>query len=198
MDSAITQEQLAVFRKAINSLQAIPDEDFNLLAGVLHYKKYSKGEVLSKEGQVSKNFWFVLKGCLRIYSVDDNHEVNVSFFFENTLAGDFISLRHQIPSEFFIEAMEETETLVSYRQDYFPVLNFSTSLIQLTGLFFLQKYFGELQHSNSFKLMNPEERYNYLLKNHPKYIQRIPITHLASYLGVSRKTLTRIRSNALQ
>jgi len=138
MDSAITQEQLAVFRKAINSLQAIPDEDFNLLAGVLHYKKYSKGEVLSKEGQVSKNFWFVLKGCLRIYSVDDNHEVNVSFFFENTLAGDFISLRHQIPSDFFIEAMEETETLVSYRQDYLPVLNFSTSLIQLTGLFFLQ------------------------------------------------------------
>jgi CRP-like cAMP-binding protein len=195
MDKSITPAHLAVFRSAMEALLPVPDEDFQLLANVLHYKKYNKGEVISKEGEVSRCIWFILKGCFRIYSKEDNHEVNVSFFFENTIASDFISLRHEIPSEFTIEAMEETETLLSFRRDYLPVLNFSKSLIHLTSRFFQQKYFGEVEHSNTFKRMNPEDRYKYLLNHNPKYLQRIPLTYLASYMGMSRKTLTRIRSN---
>jgi CRP-like cAMP-binding protein len=54
-------------------------------------------------------------------------------------------------------------------------------------------YFKEEEHANTFKLLSPEERYLHLLKNQPHYLQRIPITYLASYLGMSRETLTRIR-----
>ncbi len=196
MDTQITKEHLGIFRNAIENLMPIPDEDFNLLADVLHYKKYHKGEVVLQEGQVCKNFWFVIKGILRIFSTEDNRQVNISFFFENTIAADFISLRHIIPSNFTIEAMEDTEVLYANKRAYTPIFDVSKTLIQLTSRFFQQKYLGELEHTNSFKLMKPEERYNFLLKHHPKYIQRIPLTHLASYMGMSRKTLTRIRSNA--
>ncbi len=195
MDQKITNEQLSVFRNAVNNLFPVPEEDFMLLSGVLHYRKYKKSEIVLQEGHVCRNFWFILKGCFRIYRLENKTEVNVSFFFENMIAADFVSLRHQIPSEFIIEAMEDSETLLSYKRDYIPVLNFSKSLIHLTSRFFQQKYFGEIEHSNTFKLMKPEERYHYLLKHHPKYLQRIPLTHLASYMGISRKTLSRIRSN---
>jgi hypothetical protein len=85
--------------------------------------------------------------------------------------------------------------LAAYKPDYRPVLNFSKSLIQLSANFFQQSFFNEIEQSNSFKLLNPEERYKYLQENNPEYLQRIPLTYLASYLGMSRKTLSRIRSN---
>ena len=111
------------------------------------------------------------------------------------MAADFISLRHQIPSNFFMVALEETAVLYAYKPDYKPILIFSKSMTTLTAEFFAQKFFNEIEHSNTFKLMSPEERYNNLLTKRPKYIQRIPLTYLASYLGMSRKTLSRIRSN---
>jgi hypothetical protein len=58
--------------------------------------------------------------------------------------------------------------------------------------FFQRLYLEEEEHSNSFKLLSPEERYNFLLENKPRYLRRIPLTHLASYLGISRETLTRV------
>jgi CRP-like cAMP-binding protein len=186
---------LALFRRSIDAFYPLPDSDFEQLSKVLHYKKYNKGELVLQEGKVCRQFWFILKGCFRIYSMETGLEVNVRFFFEQSIAADFISLRHGIPSNFFIVALEETEVLYAYKRDYKPVLNFSKSLIKLTSEFFAQQFFDELEHSNSFKLMSPEERYNSLLLTRPKYFQRIPLTYLASYLGMSRKTLGRIRSN---
>lgn len=186
---------IKLFRKSIDTFHPLPDRDFEKLVEVLHYKKYNKGEVVLQEGKVCRNIWFIIKGCFRIFSVENGLDVNVHFFFEHSIAADFISLRHQIPSNFFIVALEDTEVLYSYKPDYRPLLNFSKSLVTLTAEFFATHFFDQITHSNTFKLMNPEERYNNLLLTRPKYFQRIPLTYLASYLGMSRKTLTRIRSN---
>lgn len=195
MDKFISPENLLLFRNTVNDLLPIPDADFEKLAGILKYKKYNKGELVLQEGKICRYFWFVCKGCLRIYSVENGVEKNVAFFFEKNIASDFISMRHAIPSNFFIEAMEDTVVLAAHKPDFTPVINFSKSLISLSANFFQNSYFKELEHSNSFKLLNSEERYKFLQERHPKYLQRIPLTYLASYLGMSRKTLSRIRSN---
>jgi CRP-like cAMP-binding protein len=195
MDNQISKEAVALFKNAVDILQPLPDNDFERLTNVLKYKKYNKGEVVLHEGKICRNFWFICKGCFRIFSMKNGVEINVNFFFENQIASDFISLRHGIPSNFFIAALEDTEVLAAYKPDYRPVLNFSKSLIQLSANFFQQSFFNEIEQSNSFKLLNPEERYKYLQDNSPEYLQRIPLTYLASYLGMSRKTLSRIRSN---
>ena len=189
------EDALALFKKTIDSVSTLPDRDFEALAKVMHYKKYNKGDVVLQEGKVCRHFWYILKGCFRIFSTETGLEVNVRFFFEGSLATDFLSLRHNIPSHFYIVALEETEVLYSYKPDYKPVLSFSRSLIMMTAEFFANNLYDELEHSNSFKLMSPEERYINLLVTRPKYFQRIPLTYLASYLGMSRKTLSRIRSN---
>ena len=189
------ESALAIFRNAVDALHPLPNADFERLAQVLHYRKYKKGEVVLQEGNVCRGFWFILKGCFRIYSVKNGEDVNVRFFFEQNFAADFISLRHEIPSNFNIVAFEDTESLYSIKTDYRPVLNFSKSLLKLTATFFSYHFFEEIEHSNSFKLMSPEERYHNLVLTRPNYIQRIPLTYLASYLGMSRKTLTRIRKS---
>jgi CRP-like cAMP-binding protein len=196
MVQELYQDAFTQLKKTMNAFYPLPDEDFKRLAAVFHYKKFNKGEVVLQEGKVCRHIYFIIKGCFRIFSVEDGVDVNVRFFFENSLAADFISLRHQIPSQFYIVALEDTEVLYSYKPEYLPVLTFSKSLVMLTTEFFANQFYNEIEHSNSFKLMTPEERYNSLLVSRPKYIQRIPLTYLASYLGMSRKTLTRIRSNA--
>ncbi len=183
-----------MFREYAATLFSLPNEDLERLEKVMHYKKYNKGEVILQEGKVCRHFWFITKGCFRVFALEHGVDVNVSFFFEQTIASDFISLRHEIPSHFFIVALEETEVLYSYKPDYKPVLSFSKELVSLTAEFFARNLFDEIEHGNSFKLMSPEERYNSLLTTSPKYFQRIPLTYLASYLGMSRKTLCRIRS----
>jgi len=194
MHPDIISEDLLVFRRAVNQLHPITDDEFELLEQFMHLKKYAKGEQIFMEGQQVRSFWFIIKGAFRIFRLEGNEEVNVSFFFENKLAGDFISLSHDSPSDFFMEALEETYALIAYKKEYKKVLPYSKFFIELTSEFFRKKYFEEYEHSNTFKLLKPEDRYLQLLKNNPKYIQRIPLTHLASYLGISRKTLTRIRS----
>jgi CRP-like cAMP-binding protein len=183
-----------MFREYAATLFALPEEDLERLEKVMHYKKYNKGEVVLQEGKVCRHFWFIAKGCFRVFALEHGVDVNVRFFFEQSIASDFISLRHEIPSNFFIVALEETEVLYSYKPHYRPVLSFSKSLMSLTAEFFAHNLYDEIEHGNSFKLMSPEERYKSLLATRPKYFQRIPLTYLASYLGMSRKTLSRIRS----
>lgn len=185
-----------MFREYAESLFALPKEDLDELVKVFHYKKYNKGEIVLQEGKVCRHLWFITKGCFRMFSLEHGVDVNVSFFFERSIASDFISVRHEIPSQFFIVALEETEVLYSYKPDYKPVILFSKALVSLAAEFFANNFFNEIEHGNSFKLMSPEERYNSLLTTSPKYFQRIPLTYLASYLGMSRKTLCRIRSHS--
>jgi len=197
MSNNLPQAGLDLFRKSLEENYCpLPDGDFERLKDVMKYKKYNKGEVVLQEGKVCCHFWFIIKGCFRIFAVENGIDRNVRFFLEQSIASDFISLRHHLPSNFYIVALEDTEVLYSYKPDYKPVLSFSKSMISLTAEFFASQFYNEIEHSNSFKLMTPEERYNNLLITQPKYFQRIPLTYLASYLGMSRKTLCRIRTNA--
>jgi hypothetical protein len=74
-----------------------------------------------------------------------------------------------------------------------PVFQSSSSMHFLLFRLFQDLFFKEEEHSNSFKLLSPEERYQFVIDNKPQYLQRIPLIYLASYLGISRETLTRIR-----
>src|SRR5436190_12424129 len=83
---------LEMFKKTIYSLFPLPESDFEKLSNVLHYKKYNKGDVILTEGKVCRHFWYILNGCFRMFSTETGLEVNVHFYFEGSLATDFISL----------------------------------------------------------------------------------------------------------
>jgi CRP-like cAMP-binding protein len=131
---------------------------------------------------------------LRSFGLDEGREVNIKFFFEDEFASDFESLRYQTPSQFFMVAMEDVTVFYTTKIEATPVLK---NYLRFLFRFFQDQYLKETEHSNSFKLMSPEERYVYLLENKPYYLQRIPVSHLATYLGMSRETLTRIRKKIM-
>ena len=181
------------FRKKLDSFTPLTDHEFLLWKNIMHEKWVSKGEVLLKEGQVCRQFYFILTGCLRSFSLEEGREINLKFYFEDDFACDFESFRKEEPAQFYIVAMEDTTVYYATKKEAVPVFESESSFAVFLFRFFQDLYFGESQHSNTFKLMTPEQRYSFLLENKPHYLQRIPLTHLASYLGMSRETLTRIR-----
>jgi CRP-like cAMP-binding protein len=184
---------LSRFRKTLESFTPFTDAEFLLWTGILHQKQVSKGEVLLKEGQVCRHFYFIVKGCLRSFGIEEGREVNLNFYFEDDFACDFDSFRYEEPSRFYIVAMEDALVYAASKSEALPVLQSGSAFSLFLFRFFQAQYFKETEHSNAFKLLTPDQRYNFLLKHKPHYLQRIPVLHLASYLGMSRETLTRIR-----
>jgi CRP-like cAMP-binding protein len=185
--------QLEQFTKHLAGLGPVPETDIDKLLPFLHYKKCSKGKFILKEGQVCRNFYFILNGLVRGYSVHNTKEVNVEFFFENYIASDFLSLRNETPSRQFLIAMEPCEMLYAAKADYLQVFQESVPLTTVGLRLFQNMFFEEEAYSTMFKALSPEERYHFVLTNRPYLIQRIPLKHLANYLGMSRETLSRIR-----
>ena len=106
---------------------------------------------------------------------------------------DFVSYRLEEPSHFNMIAMEDCIVYSAAKTDSYPIFQSTMTLHMTLFRFFQDLYFKEEEHSNNFKLLSPEERYQFLLENNPQYLQRIPLVHLSSYLGISRETLNRIR-----
>jgi CRP-like cAMP-binding protein len=181
------------FRKVLESFSPLPDEEFRRFADVMHQRQVHKKEVLLKEGQVCREFYFIVSGCIRGYSLENGKEVNVRFYFEDDFAANFESFRNEEPSKFYLEAMEDSTVYCGIKTEVIPVMQNHISFYSFAFRFFQIQYFREAEHANTFKLMSPEERYQFILEHKPHYLQRIPLTALASYLGTSRETLSRIR-----
>ena len=188
-----TPAALERFRQKIGSFVQLAEADLMRFANVLHEREVNKGEVLLKEGQVCKQFYFIFKGCMRSFSIENGREANIKFYVEDDMACNFDSFKKEEPSQFYIVAMEDCIVYYGIKTEVIPILESDSAFYLFVFRFFQSLYFKEEEHANIFKLLTPEERYRYLLKNYPHYLQRIPVTYLASYLGMSRETLTRIR-----
>ena len=171
----------------------VTDEQFEFIKTMFIPKKVKKGEFLLREGEMTRYSIFVASGCLRTYTIDDNGKEHIlQFSPENWWTGD-ISFTSNVPSKCFIEALEDSDVLLT-----------EISSIQKLNKYIPQssaQYESALQKSMEAKNQRiisslsatAEERYNDFLKKYPSLVQRVPQHMIASYLGISPETLSRIR-----
>lgn len=155
----------------------------------------AKGALILQEGKICRHIYFVSGGCLRIYTLNDGIEVNTDFVFEGGFATSLRSLRTASASDVSIQAWESS---VLYRFDSAELLElyrttpgaeaFGRGVVE--GLLMRQE-----EYANIFRLYTGKERYQYLLRNKPEIIQRMSLSQIASYIGVARETLSRIRKS---
>ncbi|MBG9377598.1 Crp/Fnr family transcriptional regulator [Panacibacter sp. DH6] len=193
MKSSATHEQLHTLRKVMDKIEPVNDDDFNLLIPFIKREKFKRGQVIVHEGTINRYVYFIIKGCVRSHGIEEGREVNLKFYFEENVFADFNSLKNETASAFSFVALESVEVLCISKTDVLPLVLHSDGMTLFSFRFFEQLFIEEELHSNSFKLLTPEQRYHYLEENEPHYLQRIPLTYLASYLGTSRETLNRIR-----
>jgi CRP-like cAMP-binding protein len=179
--------------KKIAEMSVMSDAGRELLFSCAQQMSFAKGECLLAEGQISKHLYFVEKGRLHTYFNGDAKDIMISFTLEGNFTGNINSLKKEQPSQYIIETGENS-VITLFEKNHLLKLYSQSSEIELLcrkilGTFLLESN----EQIDFFKLHTPMERYNFLVKNKPEMIKKIPVSQLASYLGVARETLSRIR-----
>ncbi|GAB4492048.1 MAG: Crp/Fnr family transcriptional regulator [Saprospiraceae bacterium] len=168
------------------------EPDLQAILSRFRQRDLKKGRYLLKSGQTSQDFMFIQTGCLRVFSEGESGEVTGWFAFEGEFFCELSSFLPQTPSKFSVQALEDTALYYLTRADLeqlycdFPVWQ------ELMRKFWEQIIAHMVGHIVSFQTETAEARYQRALK-HPQLMQRVPLKYLASYLGVTPTSLSRLR-----
>ncbi len=182
------------FKNFLNTIVSISNEDFKNSAS--HFKKVTlnKGDLFLMAGDVCKSAAYINKGILRTYYINEKGEdVTYCFCIENNLTTSFKSFVSQTASSLSIQALELTELLVI---DYANLqqLYAEFTVWQNIGRILVEKEYMVMEkYASTLNNQTAKEKYLRLLNEQPIIIQKAEIQHIASYLGVSRETISRIR-----
>lgn len=196
----IQLEELArsTIQKVVDS--RYPDMDkksYRLLEPLLTPRVLKKGEMLIRQGEISKDVVFVGKGMIRQFYYKNNKEITEHFSYEGCIMMNIESLFRSTPGHLTVEALEPSTVFLLpmnqfrelMREDedinifYQRVLEYSLIMSQIK--------------SDSIRFESAKERYNRLFKSHPEVVKRAPLTHIASYLVMTPETLSRVRAGGL-
>lgn len=156
-------------------------------------KTFAKDTHLLKEGQISKNAFVVINGCIREYYMKEGEEITSEFYTEMQSAVNFESMANGKPSKCYFTCTEETTVAIMNAEKENTLYKKFPHFGEVCRVE-MEKILGESQENLLiFKNSTPKERYLNLLKNRPDLLQRVPQYQLASYLGMKPETLSRVR-----
>lgn len=154
-----------------------------------------KKEYLLKEGKICDAIYFISEGCLRQYYINDNgNEQVVQFAIENWWMSDYISFEDRKPSNFNIQAVEQTHIIYLTYQDQVALFEKVPKLERYFRLVLQRAYAASLLRIQYLFTLTGEERYRHFHESYPTFVQRIPQYMLASYLGFTPEFLSKIRA----
>ncbi|KQW98962.1 Crp/Fnr family transcriptional regulator [Flavobacterium sp. Root420] len=172
----------------------LTSEEQALIVATFQPKKLRKKQYFLQEGDVCKYAGFIVKGAMRQYSVDDKGtEYIVHLFIENYWANDRESSTMLTPSKYNIDAWENTELLIITRAEMLDLMDKIPALVQMIRLMDERNAIANQRRLSSTISNAAEKRYEEFATHHPQFIQRFPQHLIASYLGITKETLSRIR-----
>ena len=169
-------------------------ENWHKIEHLFIQKNIPEKTTLLSEGEISKYIYFVNKGALRLWTNDNGRDITVQFFFENHIVSSFESFYLEKTSNFSIESIEDVNiTQLSRESLNLLIKEFPTINTHITEIVY--KRF--IDYTNFFLSRikdTPEKRYQDLINNNQDLIQRVPHHYIASYLGITPVSLSRIRA----
>jgi CRP-like cAMP-binding protein len=178
-----------------HNIEPLTKEEEVLVVSSFQLKKLRKKQYFLQEGEVCKYTGFIIKGAMRQYSVDENGiEHILHLYTENYWATDRESSVMLTPSRYNIDAWEDTELLVISRAEMLELMEKIPALVRMFQKLDERNSIASHRRLNSSISSNAKERYREFAENHPQFIQRFPLHIIASYLGITKSTLSRIRA----
>ncbi|WDF56581.1 Crp/Fnr family transcriptional regulator [Mucilaginibacter sp. KACC 22063] len=183
-----------IFQNYINSKALFTPEESEKIKSVSFAKKLRKKQYLLQEGDIWKYDAFVAKGCLRTYSVDDKGSEHViNFAIENWWTGDRESLMSGQPSRFNIDAVEDSELILFTHNNFEQLCEEIPSFNNMVNTILQRSFVTGQSRIHAALSYTAEEKYLNFLNKYPGFAIRIPQSMIASYLGMTPETLSRIR-----
>jgi CRP-like cAMP-binding protein len=182
------------FRNHIDKFIKISDAEYVEILSYFKQQSLNKKENILSGGQVCKANYFVLKGILRKFFINEKGvEQTTEFAIENWWMTETFSYIHQSPTEFYIQAVEKTEILVIQRDAYDALLEKYPQMEKYFRCIY-QKAYAAVQMRIKFQYEHSrEDLYHHFRRRQPEFLQRVPQYLIASYLGFTPEYLSEIR-----
>lgn len=164
------------------------------LASVCKTLSFDKSTIIVREGQFANKTYFIIKGCARAFYLKDGKDITDWFAFENDFISAINSFFLDIPSPHYIEVLEPSELLEFSREDSLILSDKYHDFERLASKVITRTLLQLQQRVVSIQFETAQQRYENLLNIRPDITQRVPLTHIASFLGITLETLSRIRS----
>ncbi|MDP4263876.1 MAG: Crp/Fnr family transcriptional regulator [Bacteroidota bacterium] len=191
MDHTMFENLLAHIKRYIS----LSDEEEKKLLPYLTYKELKKKEHVLKEGKVCTANHFIIKGCLRMYSLTENGtEQIVQFGIENWWITDYMSLDTQKPGQFSIQAIEPSAIVILHKNTQDELFRKIPKLERYFRLVLQRAYAASVMRVKYIFTESGEERFRQFTNSFPEFVQRVPQYMLASYLGFTPEFLSKIRA----
>jgi CRP-like cAMP-binding protein len=176
---------------------ALDLKEKEVIKELIELRKVDKNCLLLSEGEISSEFYFIIKGGIRLFYTNDAVEKTAFFYFENTFVSSYESFTKRTAAKHNLQAVEDTiVAVISFEVAYrlielFPKFEFLARVMMEEELIVYQEIIS------SFVTLSAEERYIKLIKENNQILNRIPQHQLATYIGVTPETLSRIRRRIL-
>lgn len=157
--------------------------------------------VLLNEEETSKKMFLIEKGCIRVWFNNNGKDITTQFFFENNMVSSIESFRKNIPSPVTVETIEPSVIWWIHKKDLEKIIEEIIDIPTLRDRFIngiFERTFDYMKHFFSFIKETPQERYLNLIRERPEIVQRVPQHYIASFLGITKVHLSRIKSKLLK
>ena len=175
----------------------LTEDERNLIMSTLKLKRLRKRQFFLQEGDVCKYLGFIVRGATRLFADDKKgHEHILKFGVEEWWAGDYESFYLLTPSKYYIEALEDVDMILITNEQLQEFIRTIPAIRAMMEAMDRASALANTKRMHAAISFNAEERYEDLVRTYPHFLQRFPQNMIASYLGISPETLSRIRHSA--
>lgn len=172
----------------------ISETEIDIFNSYLKSKTLKKKEFLLKEGQICKSRYFITKGCIRLYYIDNKgNEQIIHFGIDNWWITDYESLINKTPSKLYIQATENTELLELPQGNFNELCQKLPQTERLFRKIMEKTYIASQKRIEYMFSLSGEELFNDFISTNPEFTQRVPQYMIASYLGMSPEFVSKIK-----
>lgn len=183
------------FVEYINSFLQLSDDAADDLLGKSRKDYLPKHYILHKEGEICEKVYFIEEGLVRWYYYNENgKDITDSFGLENSFITAFDSFFQRRPSRYFIELLEDSTVYSMTFADLEDSFSKFPEVERVGRLILIQILEQTLEKNAALQFNNARQRYHFITEKYPDLLQRVSLGHIASYLGITQETLSRIRA----
>ncbi len=186
---------MEIFRQHITKTADLTGQEWTAFSTILKSKSIAKKQLFLQAGQICYSSAFVVKGLFKLYAIDtQGNEKIIQFNIENTFLSDCESYINKNPSDYSIKALENSE-IIAFKNTDLENLCIQFPVFEKIGRQVTHDILAyHKEHLKILLTMTPQERYEFLLTNRPNLLQRVSVTHLSQFLGLTRETVSRLPS----